>query len=81
MVCSAGPYFNPGWMLYNDLQLVCNVNKTTCMILDPVDKTKIGSKSFLLFSVNGQHAQFVNEFRYLGHVLTNNLCDDTDVNT
>ena len=45
------------------------------MILDPVDKTKIVSKSFPLFSV-----QFVSEFRYLGHVLTNNLRDDTDVN-
>jgi len=48
---------------------VCNVNKTKCMILDPVDKTKIVSKSSPLFSVNGQHVQFVNEFRYLGHVV------------
>ena len=26
------------------------------------------------------NVQFVNEFSYLGHVLTNNLRDDTDVN-
>jgi len=31
------------------------------------------------FHTDGHCLQFVNEFRYLGHIISNNLCDDADI--
>jgi len=64
----------------SDLGLVCNVKKTKCMCVNPLDKSKIVSKSFPQFSINGHTLQFVDEFRYLGHVITSNVRDDLDIN-
>jgi len=62
-----------------DLGLTFNVKKSKCMIINPVDKKKIVSTSFPQFIINGQCMQFVSEFRYLGHLLTDNLHDDADI--
>ena len=62
-----------------DLGLTFNVKKSKCMIINPVDKKKIVSTSFPQFIIDGQCMQFVSEFRYLGHVLTDNLHDDADI--
>jgi len=64
----------------NDLCWICNVNKTKCAVVNPLDKTRIVSKSFSHFCINGQFVQFVDELRYLGHIITSNLHDDADVN-
>ena len=62
-----------------DLGLTFNVKKSKCMIINPVDKKKIVSTSFPQFIIDGRCMQFVSEFRYLGHVLTDNLHDDADI--
>jgi len=49
------------------------------MILNPIGKTKIVSQTFPLFTIDGHCLQFVNEFRYLGYIISNNLCDDADI--
>jgi len=56
--------------------MLCNTNKTKCMIWNPTDKTKIVSPHFV---IDGHCVQFVNEFRYLGHIISNNLSDDADI--
>ena len=38
----------------NDLRLICSVKKTKCMDVNPLDKTRIVSKSFPHFCINGQ---------------------------
>ena len=45
----------------------------------PSDKQKIVLRCFPGFYLCGQLLQFVNEFRYLGHILHNSLKDDYDV--
>ena len=35
--------------------------------------------SFPNFVLGGQPLQSVSEFRYLGHIITNSLCDDADI--
>ena len=49
------------------------------MIFNPTDKTKIVSQTFPHFTIDGHCLQFVNEFRYLGHIISNNLCDNADI--
>jgi len=48
------------------------------MNLNPTDKTKIVSQMFPHFTIGGHCLQFVNEFRYLGHIICNSLSDDAD---
>ena len=52
-----------------------------CMVVNPHEKTKIISIAFpqLVLRVAGQKLQFVNEFRYLGHILCSSVKDDTDI--
>jgi len=61
------------------LDLVCNTKKTVCMVFDPWAKDKIVCKHFPNFSLGGQPLQFVTEFRYLGHIISNTLADDSDI--
>ena len=42
-------------------------------------KDKIVCKHFPNFSLGGQPLQFVTEFRYLGHIISNTLADDSDI--
>jgi len=49
-----------------ELGMICNTKKTKCMILNPSDKTKTVSQSFLHFTIVGHYLQFVDEFHYLG---------------
>jgi len=62
-----------------ELGMLCNTNKTKCMIFNPTDKTKIVSQIFPHFTIDGHCLQFVNEFRYLGHIISNNLSDNADI--
>jgi len=61
--------------------MLCNTNKTKCklLILNFTDKTKIVSQTFPHFIIGGHCLQFVNEFRYLGHIINTNLSDDADI--
>jgi len=42
-------------------------------------KDKIVCKQFPHFSLSGQPLQFVTEFRYFGHNISNTLVDDSDI--
>ena len=61
------------------LDLVCNTKKTVCMVFDPWAKDKIICKHFPNFSLGRQPLQFVTEFRYIGHIISNTLTDDSDI--
>jgi len=49
------------------------------MVINPTDSTKTVSKVFPHFMINGQSVEFVQEFRYLGHVLSQKMSDDSDI--
>ena len=42
-------------------------------------KRKLFLLPFLQLVLAGQKLQFVNEFRYLGHILCSSVKDDTDI--
>ena len=49
------------------------------MVFQPCCKSKCMASDFPAFLLNGNALQFVNEFRYLGHVINNNFSDDDDI--
>ena len=56
-----------------------NTKKTVCMIFNPCNRHKIVSSVFPQFTLSGCKLQFVEHFRYLGHIIDNVLCDDKDI--
>ena len=55
------------------------MKKTKCMTVNSTDRLRIVSNSFPQFCINGQLVQTVQEFRYLGHVITSDMRDDSDI--
>jgi hypothetical protein len=62
-----------------NIDMNCNVRKTVAMVFCPPCKNKVVRKVFPCFAMNGSVIQYVSEFRYLGHVITNTLKDDIDI--
>ena len=61
------------------LDLTCNTNKTMCMIFNPVNRSKIVTNSFPHFFIGNCKLQFCTSFKYLGHIINNDLSDDLDI--
>jgi hypothetical protein len=59
--------------------MTCNSQKSVCMILNPKDRNKLISTSFPNFKLGSSPLHFVTEFKYLGHMITNDLTDDIDI--
>ena len=49
------------------------------MVFSPKDKSKIVAQSFPAFCLGGNSLKFVSSFKYLGHILTDNSRDDSDI--
>ena len=64
--------------MYKELGMICNTKKTKCKILNLLIKLRF-SQSCPHFTTDGHCVQFINEFCYLGHIISNNLCDDADI--
>ena len=62
-----------------NIDMTCNNKKTVCMVFKPKLRTKIVADIFPQFSLGTNLLQFVTEFKYLGHVITDNLTDDADM--
>ena len=56
-----------------------NTKKTVCMVFNPHNRHKIICATFPQFTLAGCELQFVDSFRYLGHIIDNSLCDDKDI--
>jgi len=80
----------PSWVAMQDLidvlsvnieeiDMVCNVDKTVCMMFKPKCRSKIVSEQFPCFTLSNKHIQYVDRFRYLGHILNNEFTDDDDI--
>ena len=61
------------------ISMTCNTNKTVCMIFNPLAKNKTVCDKFPNFVLDGNELSFVPNFKYLGHIIDNNLCDDLDI--
>jgi Reverse transcriptase (RNA-dependent DNA polymerase) len=63
----------------SDINMLCNVAKTVCMVFKPKRSNMIVASNFPHFNLNGVALQFVSEFKYLGHIINNELSDDNDI--
>ena len=62
-----------------NIDVVCNTNKTVCTMFAPRDKAKVMHVIFTQFKLLGCLLQYVQVFKYLGHMITNTQCDDDDM--
>lgn len=62
-----------------EINMSCNVAKTVCMVFRPTRSRFVVAEAFPQFILDGKPLEFVNEFKYLGHVLNNDLNDDDDI--
>jgi len=56
------------------------VSQTVCMIFKPANSRYAICDIIPAFNASGQILSFVTQFKYLGHVIRNDLCDDEDIN-
>jgi hypothetical protein len=61
------------------IDMECNTKKSLCMLFNPRDRNKVVSKNFPPFVIGNVQLQYVTEFRYLGHMISNDLTDDKDI--
>lgn len=61
------------------IDMTCNYQKSVCMIFNPKDRKKVISTVFPNFKLGSSTLQFVAEFKYLGHMIKNDLSDDLDI--
>jgi len=59
--------------------MCCNSKKTVCMIFSPKSRSKKVAYQFPNFTINNEQLAFVNEFKYLGHIINNCQLDDADI--
>jgi len=51
-----------------------NTRKTVCMIFNPCNRRKIVCNSFPAITLAGCQLLFVQQFKYLGHIIDNGHC-------
>ena len=61
------------------IDMECNAQKSMCMVFNPKDRTEIVSTSYPNFMLGFSSLQFVPQFKYLGHMIANDLSDDIDL--
>ena len=61
------------------IDMVCNSNKSVCMIFEPRDRTKVMNVEFPQFMLAGCVLQYAQVFKYLGHIISDTLADDDDL--
>ena len=57
----------------------CNVNKTVCMMFKPKRHSCMIRAQFPSFTIGDSCVQYVSDFKYLGHIIMDNLSDDSDI--
>ena len=62
-----------------DISMSFNTKKTVCMVFTPKSKNKVISSTFPALSLAGSHLSFVDQLKYLGHIIDSKLCDINDM--
>ena len=61
------------------LDMTVNCKKTVCMIFNPICRSKVLLCNFPKFRLSNDDLQFVNSFRYLGHLISDDAYDNRDI--
>ena len=56
-----------------------NASKSVTMIFSPFKAMRRDDYVFPLFSINGENLENVNAFKYLGHLISNDLSGNNDI--
>ena len=59
--------------------MTCNTVKTVCMVYKPANRQRVVSDNFPALMLYNQPLQYVNNFKYLGHMVQNDTSDDGDI--
>jgi len=62
-----------------NIDTLCNTDKTVFMVFPPKDKRKVVTSTFTAFKLDNMNLKFVTEFKYLGHIVSNDESDDRHV--
>lgn len=62
-----------------DIDMIVNVKKTVAMVFAPKRRNMIVAREFPVFKIGNSCIQYVQNFKYLGHIITDNLMDDLDI--
>ena len=63
----------------NMIDMVYNAKKTCCMVFNPRCKSKIVLCTFKNVELDNVELAYVSSFKYLGHILCDTMCDDSDI--
>jgi len=67
------------FLCVKDINMLCNGRKTVCMVVNPRRRSALVRAVFPSFKLGTIDLQFVPTFRYLGHIVTESLCDYEDI--
>ena len=56
-----------------------NARKSVCMVFSPYNLSKVVMSCFPELDASGEKLQYVNSFKYLGHIISSNNIDDSDI--
>ena len=63
----------------NVINMSFNIDKTVAKIFAPKDRHWIVRTEFPHFKIDNLPINYVSQFKYLGHIINNNGCDDLDI--
>ena len=67
------------YSIANHVDMICSSSKTVCMVVNPKQGCNMVAYQFPNFMVDNAILKFVNECKYLGHVVSNSQLDDADI--
>jgi len=62
-----------------NIDMLCNTKKTVCMVFEPKCRKKSLNVTFPQFTLGDNTLQFVDEFKYLGHIIVPTMSDADDI--
>ena len=62
-----------------DIDLKINASKTVCLVFQPKNRARRLASIFPQFEVDGVSLPFVQQFKYLGHIIASEMYDDDDI--
>ena len=77
--CGMQSFLNVTQSSANIINMSFNSNKTVCIVFNPINKRKLICNNFPAFRLVGCHLVFVEHFKYLGHIVDNDLNDDSGI--
>ena len=67
-------------LLATHINMFINIQKTVAMVFAPKRRGMIVSSTFPPLKIGNHYINYVQQFKYLGHIISDGLTDDEDIN-